>query len=283
MSKVFEVEFSDYEENVQMLFEQLKPKIEEPIVIKPNLTTNLPPPVTTSVECIGAVVKSLKEMGFKEITIAEGSGGYDTLDAFKEQGFVQLAKKYNIGLIDLNRAERTELRDDGAIKLKKVLYPKILIGSYLINVPVPKEHTSAVITNSLKNMFGAFLSEGYLKKWNEEKLLEIGVKVEKRIFMMGWNKADLHMFGVHESIHDLNLYKKPDLTICDGRIGQSKEEVDGIPCDPPLNRMFASVDPVGCDGYAAQLLGHEWKDIKYLRYCSGKFGDCERIHLKRIT
>jgi uncharacterized protein (DUF362 family) len=271
MSKVFETKFESYEKSIAKIFKEIKPKIKENrVVIKPNLTTNLPPPVTTDIRCVKEVITNLRRIYNSEIIIAEGSGGCDTLKAFEELSYKKLAKDYDIKLVDLNRAERVELRNRRAIKLKSILFPKVLLNSYLINIPVPKEHSSAKITNSLKNMFGIYLPKSFLVEWNKSKLAKIGVIVSKNIFMRGWNKANLHVLGVHESIYDLNLYKKPDLTICDARVGQIGEEIYGEPYK--LNKIIVSFDPVACDSYVANLFGYSWREIKYLRYCNGVFG-----------
>ncbi|MEM7826779.1 MAG: DUF362 domain-containing protein [Candidatus Aenigmatarchaeota archaeon] len=280
MSKVFDTSFLNYDESVARIFNAMKPKIEKrKIVIKPNLTTNLNPPVTTDVNCVRAILKCLQNFN-GEIIIAEGSGGCDTLKAFNALGYEELCEEFGIRLIDLNREERVEIENHSALRLKSMLYPKILLDSYLISVPVPKEHSSAIITNSLKNMFGVYLSKKYLAKYSG--LRKIGVIVARSIFARGWSKADLHVFGVHESIYDLNLYKKPDLTICDARIGQKGNEIDGVACKPPLNRIIGAFDPVACDSYVSKIFGYDWKEIKYLRYCHEKIGDAENVEVVRI-
>lgn len=286
-SKVIVAEFESYEKTIRKIFDalgDLKNRIkEEKIVIKPNLTINLLPPVTTSVECVEAILKEILRRSIakdRKIIVAEGSGGCDTLQAFKDLGYEKLRREFNIELIDLNRAERVELRNEKALKLKSMLFPSVLLNSFLINVPVPKEHSSAIITNSLKNMFGIYLSKGYLAEWN--MLRRIGVVVARKIFSRGWSKCDLHVLGVHESIYDINLYKKPDLTICDARIGQMEQEIDGKPCIPAINKIFASYDPVAIDSYVAKLFGHDWKNIKYLVYANGKLGNAEDFDIIEI-
>lgn len=283
-SKVIIAEFESYEKTIRKIFDSLgdlKKRIkEEKIIIKPNLTINLPPPVTTSVECVEAIIKEIFRRGLakdKKVIIAEGSGGCDTLEAFNDLGYKRLKKDFNIELVDLNRADRIEIRNENALKLKSLLFPSILQDSFLISVPVPKEHSSAIITNSLKNMFGIYLSRGYLAEWN--MLQRIGVVVARRIFSRGWSKCDLHVLGVHESIYDLNLYKKPELTICDGKIGQKEQEIDGKPCNPPINKIFASYDPVAIDSFVAKLFGYNWEEIKYLVYANNKLGNAEKFEI----
>lgn len=286
-SKVIVAEFESYEKTVRKIFDalgNLRKRIkEEKIVIKPNLTINLLPPVTTSVDCVEAIIKELFRRNLtkdKNVIVAEGSGGCDTLQAFKELGYEKLKKEFNIELIDLNRAERVELRNENALKLKSMLFPSALLNSFLINVPVPKEHSSAIITNSLKNMFGIYLSKGYLAEWN--MLKKIGVFVTRKIFARGWSKCDLHVLGVHESIYDINLYKKPDVTICDARIGQREQEINGRPCTPAINKIFASYDAVAIDSYVAKLFGYDWKEIKYLVYSNGILGNAENFDIIEI-
>jgi len=283
-SKIFITDFDTYEKSIKRIFKALKIKEkikEDKIVIKPNLTINKKPPTTTDVNCVREIIKNIFDLKIRsKIFIAEGSGGCDTLKAFKELGYKELEKEFDIKIIDLNRAKRIRIKNESAIALKQIYFPKILLNSFLINVPVPKEHSSAIITNSLKNMFGIYLSKGYIAEWGILK--NIGVIVSRNVFARGWSKADLHIFGVHKSIHDLNIYKKPDLTICDARIGQKGNEIDGFPCNPPINKIIASYDPVACDSYVAKIFGWDWKEIEYLRYCNKKIGNAENYEIIEV-
>jgi len=249
MTNVLIRDFQSFQTSVPLLLEEvgLKNKIKgwEKIILKPNLTTNRKPPCTTPVELVEEVVKFIQTIG-AEIVIAEGSGGCDTQKAFRDLGYQDLAEKYNLKLVDLNREERIEKENTQALVLKRVKLPKIIFEGFLINLPVLKEHNEAVVTCAMKNLFGLYLNQ----------------KVSS-IFGW-WNKSELHHFGVHESIHDLNLYVKSHFILVDASVGQKGNEITGYPCQPPLGKLIAGFDAKEIDKICANLLGHKIEEVEYL-------------------
>jgi len=223
------------------------------ILIKPNLTINLPPPCTTSPELVEEVIKFCRKNCRAKIIIAEGSGGCDTEKAFADLGFRDLAKKYKIELLDLNRTERIKKQNPETLKLKNILLPKIAFESYIINLAVLKNHSAVKMTAAMKNVFGFYLNKIFIRL------------PATRSFSGGWwNKSELHMYGVPESIIDLCRYIRPDFNLVDASVGQRKSEVHGQPCDPPINKIIAGFDAREVDRICAPLLNLEPKEIKYL-------------------
>lgn len=205
------------------------------ILIKPNLTTNLPPPVTTPIELVEEVVKYCQDLGSK-IIIAEGAGGCETQQAFDDLGYTNLAKKYNLELVDLNRAPRIKKENPNAKKIKEAILPQIAFDSFIINLPVLKEHGEAGMTAAKKNIFGFYLNRKYLTEEN-------GIwKVRENKKFGWWNKSELHWFGVEQAIDDLNQYIKIDFSLVDASIGQLGNEVHGRPCSPPIGKIIAGFD-----------------------------------------
>ena len=249
MANILIRDFQNFQTSVPLILEEasLKSKIKgwKKVILKPNLTTNRKPPCTTPVELVEEVVKFIQTTD-TEIIIAEGSGGCDTQKAFKDLGYQNLAQKYNLKLIDLNKAERIERENPKALVLKKVKLPKIIFDGFLINLPVLKEHDEAVVTCAMKNLFGLYLNQ-------------------KTASIFGWwNKSELHHFGVHESIYDLNLYVKSNFVLVDASIGQKGNEITGSPCQPPLGKLIAGFDAKEVDKICANLLGHKIEEVKYL-------------------
>lgn len=263
MGEVIVKEFKSYSKTILEILEKLdlkeKIKNQEKILIKPNLTVNEPPPCTTPVELVEEIIKYCKENSKAEIVIAEGSGGCETERCFKELGYYELSKKYNVILVDLNKAERIELKNDEALVLKKVFLPKIAFESFIINLPVLKIHSAAKLTSAMKNLFGFFLNKEFLEKEKDYWILK------KQIPQGYWNKSELHYLGVHQSIIDLNMYIKANFNLVDGSIGQLKCEVGGIPANPPIKKIIAGYDPKLVDIECAKLLGLKLDSILYLR------------------
>lgn len=218
------------------------------IVIKPNLIANRPYPVTTAPETVEALVKYFREGN--EVTIAEGSGFGDTHAIFRDQGFVELAERYGVRLVDLNRDEFEERERPEATVLKRFEFPVTLKDAYLISAAVLKRHSQARVTLSLKNMLGA---------------------------TVGRDKGRFHRFGLSESIVDINLYKRPDLAVIDGRLGLGSE-LGGRA--QRFGVIIFSTDPVAADAVGAKLLGLDPLSVPHLKLAQGKgIGTCD---LKKI-
>lgn len=284
MSEIFEIEFDNFERVFSKIIRALglKEILKEKkrIILKPNLTTDICYPVTTDPEFVENLIRKFSEFYKGEILIAEGSGGCETKLAFEKLGYEKLSKKFKINLVDLNLAQRVKLREKRALRLKEVWFPKILLDSYLISLPVPKEHSSAIFTCGLKNQFGVYLSKDSVKEYDKEKLEKIKIFVAKKLKEGGWNKRELHSLGVEEAIFDLNLYKKPDLVICDGRVGIRGGELGGK--EFKIGKVFASFDPVALDSYLAKIFGFDWKKIRYLVLANKILGEAENYKVIKL-
>ena len=179
MKDIFELDFVSFKKSVPEILQKSNLagliKNRARILLKPNLTTVMKPPCTTPVELIEETVKFCQNYSKAEIIVAEGSGGCDTLKAFKELEYEKLVEKYKIKLIDLNREERIIKENPRARALKKVKLPKIIFDSFFINIPVLKQHDEGILTCATKNLFGLYLNEGLIKKfmpnwWNKSEL-----------------------------------------------------------------------------------------------------------------
>ncbi len=217
------------------------------ILLKPNLVTSQPHPVTTSPACCRAVVKYLKSFTDAEIIIAEGTGdpSFSTDDVFKKLGYKTLADEFNIDLVDLNTASLKKLTRDDCPRFPEFFLPEIALTHFIISLPVLKAHSLSDITGSLKNMMGFAPPSHYAGSG--------GI----------WNKAEFHT-DILQAIIDLNTYRKADLTLLDASVGMPDYHLGGRTCDPPVNCLIAGFDPVAVDRKAADLLGLNWQKIPHL-------------------
>lgn len=218
------------------------------ILIKPNLVTSQPHPVTTSPACCRAVVKYLKSFTDAEIIIAEGTGDpcMTTLDVFKKLGYRKLADEAGIDLVDLNTVSLKKLTRNDCPRFPEFFLPEIALTHFIISVPVLKAHSLSDITGSLKNMMGFAPPAHYSGAG--------GI----------WNKAEFHR-DIHQAIIDLNRYRKADLTLLDASAGMPDYHLGGRTCDPPVSKLIAEFDPVAVDRKAAELLGLDWQRIPHLK------------------
>jgi uncharacterized protein (DUF362 family) len=205
------------------------------IGIKPNLVVPKPHTsgATTSPEIVAGVIEYFQEKGYRNIIILEGSWvGARTSEAFRVCGYQELAKKYQVPLLDLQQDDSKEV-SAGNFRLK--VCRRALEVDYLINIPVLKGHCQTGMTCALKNLKGCIPD------------------AEKRRF---------HTMGLHQPIAFLNRILKQDLIIVDGITGDLDFEEGGNPVR--MDRILAGTDPVLIDSYAAQLLGFDPTEIAYI-------------------
>ncbi len=227
------------------------------IVVKPNLITNIPYPITTDPALVEQLILYIKNCSSAKIIIAEGSGD-DTERNFKELGYTELAEKYSIRLIDLNNCETVLLKNPRAECLKQFHFPKILLNSFLISFACLKHHHATDVTLSLKNMFG--IAPGKIYSYN--------------IRGKPWAKEALHDLGLEQCITDINLYKIPNLALIDGRVAQLGSEQSGPTKE--IGLLFGSWSAIAVDAVAAEYLG--FKHIDYIE----KLAKLYNIDLNKI-
>ncbi|MEN8212049.1 MAG: DUF362 domain-containing protein, partial [Thermodesulfobacteriota bacterium] len=126
------------------------------ILIKPNLITDLPHPITTAPECCETIIQYIQEHSKAKIIIAEGCGeaNRETSEVFNNLGFTTLAEKYGISLVDLNYGTTKILKNKNCPVFPEMYLPEIAFSHYIISVPVLKAHSLAGMTGTLKNMMG---------------------------------------------------------------------------------------------------------------------------------
>ena len=259
MSKVLIVRGNNPYQIIKKGLEHFPKPSQKRIVLKPNLINDKPPPTTTPVETIEALVDYYHKN--YEIIIAEGSGWSETHNAFKTLGYSDIAEKYGIELVDLNEDHYEIRRIPGVFTLKEFEFPLTLKNSYLISVPILKEHSITDVTISLKNMLGATLgktTKAYSKKGRFHNRLD-------------------------ESIVDINLYLKTNLAIVDGRSAGIGGELRSKPKE--LNIMIFSEDLVAADAVGARYLNKNPLSINHIKLAQQKglgVADLNKIDIREI-
>lgn len=260
MSKVAKIKFTDYDTSISKALDLISAGNKLPntglIIIKPNLTNSDKPPVTTNVEAVEAVYNYGKKHCSAEIVIGEGCGSGITADTFRKNGYNKLSEEYGIRLIDFNKEKAVLVKNSDALILKEFYMPKIVQDSFIISVPILKDHSFTKTTIAMKNMFG-IAPEPY--------------------YHGSWNKSKLHSPSTHKSVVDVCCYKKPDLSIVDAVVGLKGMHLSGTP--KRLNIILASFDPVAVDAVGSELLGHKAKSIEYLELSNGLLGSMDNIEI----
>jgi len=134
------------------------------VFIKPNIvfwTRTTPFPkwgVLTTSRVVEDMVILLKERGIEEITILEGIGTYDPRDqevpshAFENLGYNVLKKRYGVKV--LNVFERPFKKIDLGAGVVLNFNEDILQSDFLVDLPVLKTHSQAVVSLGIKNLKG---------------------------------------------------------------------------------------------------------------------------------
>jgi uncharacterized protein (DUF362 family) len=170
--------------------------------------------------------------------------------------YEDLARRYNIDLIDFNECETTKLKDPSCHVLKEFHIPKITLEAFIISIPVLKDHSFTVTTIAMKNMFGIAPASHYKESWNKSKL---------------------HSPSTHRSVVDICCYKKPDLCVVDAVTALHGMHLSGTPLH--LNTILASFDPVAVDAVGSEMLGHDPREIEYLQLANGQVGSMDDIDI----
>lgn len=208
--------------------------MEKPILIKPNYINARHPStgITTDSRVIEGVVTFLRQHGMKEIIIGEGSGFADTFEAFRVAGVDDVAERWKVRMVDLNKDEFVEVNPPNTLALKKVKIAKIALESTIISVPKLKPHRLAGVTLSLKNMIGAVTPKGSMHNRLSRKIV------------------------------DLVSIVKPSVAVIDGIIAGEGHETSENPVE--MNLIIAGTDPVAVDAVGAAVMSIPPENVKHL-------------------
>lgn len=206
------------------------------IGLKPNLVSPSEASwgATTHPEIVAGTIEYLKEHGFENLVILEGSWvGDKTAEAFEVCGYDRLVREYGVEFIDTQK-DSFHTKDCAGMELE--ICDSVEHLDFLINFPVLKGHCQTKITCALKNMKGLIPNR------------------EKRHF---------HGMGLHRPIAHLNVGIRQDFILVDNICGDLDFEDGGNPV--VMNRLIAAVDPVLCDAYVCRMLNYETEEVPYLR------------------
>ena len=261
-SCVWWADFDSWSETVPQLLEQtgLIAALagQRRVLIKPNLVEILPPPITTPVGIVEALIIYIKDkVPGLEIVVGEGCGAkdYETARCFQELGYADMASRQAVRLVDLNGEEQLRRSLPQCKKWPEMYLPKIVYDSFLLSVPVLKAHSLAGVTLTMKNMMGC---------------------APPAHFQQGghWKKAAFHA-DIHDSILDLNRYRHADFTLLDATVGMAEAHLWGPTCSPPVAKLVASFDPVAIDAFGCELLGRDWRKIGHIKQADKELGNID--------
>ncbi len=223
---------------------------DRPVLIKPNYVNTRHPStgITTDSRVIEGVIAFLRQHDVKEIIIGEGTGFGDTFEAFEVAGVDDVAERWAVKTVDLNKDEFIEVTPPNPLALKKVKIAKTALSSTIVSVPKLKPHRITGVTLSLKNMMGAMTPRGSMHTRLSEKIVDLVSIIE------------------------------PSLAVIDGIIAGEVHETSGHPVE--MNLIIAGTDPVAVDAVGAAVMGVRPESVKHLRLAEQTgLGTC---HLERV-
>lgn len=216
------------------------------VVIKPNTKNQSPSGygIVTDSRVVEAMVSLSVRQGAKRVKIAEGaaypSGAYDTFSSFEVSGITNIAKKWDVELVDLNSHDSIDMDVQEGLVLDWVRVGRSVIDAdVVINVPVLKTHRATLISACVKNM---------------------GVGCATRE-----EKKRLHRVGIDEALVDVFSVVKTSFNLVDGMVAM---EGDGPNLPPgkskPLGLLIAGKDAVAVDAVCAKIMGIDPNKVKHL-------------------
>ncbi|UCE72864.1 MAG: DUF362 domain-containing protein [Methanomassiliicoccales archaeon] len=217
--------------------------------IKPNIVRPAKPNscVVTHPLVVEALVNVLRNFGVNQITIGDGpAAGVDVNAAFKESGYLALAEKMRVRLLNINEAETVkEEWPYGLIELPL----EVIRSDLYINVAKMKTHFHTGVTLSIKNQQGLLTPQA--------------------------KKANHRDYDLHESLLSIAKVVHPTLIIIDAIHSMEGE-------GPTKGRKkHAKVIVYGEDMFETDIaccyfMGVPLSQIKYLSYAiEGGLGSSE--------
>jgi uncharacterized protein (DUF362 family) len=262
------------------------------ILIKPNFVVTNVPLAMTHVDAVRAVLDFLRSRTDALITIGEGSAVGDTLDGFRRLGYTDLAKDYNVELVDLNRGGWIDTPVyDTSFKDMPLRMSRLVVESDLrISVGPPKTHESVFITLSLKNMVMGGLIRDQRERGGSgpvmhvmgtlNRLMPVAIKngpvlaplrkaVVQRVMRSDKNAMHMGFPLINLNLCRLAPLVYPHLAVIDGFVGMEGDgPTRGDPVD--LRCAVASSDFLAADTVGAALMGYNVDEVGYLHYCKIK-------------
>jgi uncharacterized protein (DUF362 family) len=215
------------------------------VVLKPNMVDYYPGhPLSTHPAVIAAAIAVFRQLGAKEVIVADGPAhNRDTEMVLEQSGIDGALKDEHVRFVDLNLDAISPVNlVSNYTGLSRLFFPQTILNADLVvSMPKLKAHHWAGVTLSLKNLFGVIP----------------GVKY-------GWPKNFLHWHGISNSIADIATAIRPGFAIIDGIVGMEGDgPLHGTAVESGVIVMGDNLSAV--DATATRLMGIHPENIEYLR------------------
>ncbi|MDK2978861.1 MAG: hypothetical protein PWP52_1575 [Bacteroidales bacterium] len=210
------------------------------VVVKPNIGWDVPPEraADTNPLLVKRIITHCFTAGAKEVYVFD-----NTCDkwssCYKNSGIEKAAKDAGAKVVPANSEsyfQNVDIPRGKNLKNAKV-HELILSSDVFINVPILKNHGSARITVTMKNLMGIV-----------------------------WDRRYWHRNNLNQCIADFATYRKPDLNIVDAYQVMTKNGPRGTSTADlvKMKYLIVSDDMVAADAAAAKVFGIEPQDAEYI-------------------
>ncbi|MEW6510915.1 MAG: DUF362 domain-containing protein [Bacteroidota bacterium] len=232
------------------------------VVVKPNIGWDVSPERAgnTNPKLVARIVKRCYEAGAKQVYVFDHTCD-DWRGCYRTSGIEASAKAAGATVAPGHSEsyyQEVSIRGGRVMKDARV-HELILESDVFINVPVLKDHGSARLTASMKNL--------------------MGIVWDRRF----WHKNDLH-----QCIADFAGYRDPDLNVVDAYAVMKQNGPRGVSTGDVqiMKTMLVSTDMVTADVAGAKLFGLSPDEIGYIpiaaRQGVGRM-DLNGLNISRIT
>ncbi len=241
--------------------EELIPKVQEQVLLKPNFLSSTNQLASSHVDAIRGALDFLLSTPNPptEVIIAEGANEKFSGEAFQVFGYDALQAEYDIPIqfVDLHQETRWEEakvflagREQDTVRMPK----RVLECPCTISVAIAKTHDAGVVTLAMKNMIMGTLHKA------------------DRIKMHGYHSHADRVLPREAQTLNMNLLRlsrplMPDIAIVDGTVGLQGNGPGGTD-SVPLGIAIASGDVFAADAVTAKAMGFEPLEIGLFHYAN---------------
>jgi uncharacterized protein (DUF362 family) len=208
------------------------------VLVKPNMAWDRKPELaaTTNPEVVATLVRLCLEAGAKKVKVFDNTLE-DPRRAYVSSGIMAAAKGAGatVSYMDERRFRKMDLK--GEVLKSWEVYQEAMEVDKVINCPILKHHSSALLTMGMKNLMG----------------------------LIGGERERLH-WHLEQAIVDLAAFFRPTLVVLDAiRILTANGPQGGsLKYVKQLNTVAAGVDQVAIDALGARLFGLRPAEVAHL-------------------
>jgi len=249
------------------------------VVVKPNLVAPHRPLAVTHPEALAVVLAEIRLRYDGRLVVAEGCAGQPTWQAFRDLGYVDIARRHAADLVDLNGDDGVPVHvyDSRRRPLVLRLARTIVDSDCRVSLTVPKTHDTVLVTLSIKNLVMGGLLAPRLARRDQDghpaaarRLGRWLAAADSRLPWPAAGRSDKVRMHQGYGIMNVNLALLaaallPDVAIVDGfeaMEGAGPENGTAV----PWRVAFAGTAALAVDGLVAGLMGFPADQVGYLRY-----------------